>query len=154
MLTLIAPVTSLIGNQHLVSVFFLVILSIPGKARNNLSPVGLLRKPNIVLCLRQLLKLFGSVGFQQICEFPFNSTTFLYCDNKIAIQIVYNSIFHQRTKHVEIDCHFVRQNLQFGTIDLPNVIVPQRKILNLMDTPHVVSYKCICVSPECSTQIR
>ncbi|XP_043720937.1 uncharacterized mitochondrial protein AtMg00810-like [Telopea speciosissima] len=42
--------------------------------------------------------------------FLFSSTP-LYCDNRSAIQIAHNSIFHERTKLIEIDCHFVRQHL-------------------------------------------
>lgn len=44
-----------------------------------------------------------------------------HCDNKSTIQIAHNSMFHERTKNIEIDCHFVRQHLQLGTIDLPFV---------------------------------
>ncbi|CAL8092394.1 unnamed protein product [Prunus armeniaca] len=45
----------------------------------------------------------------------------MYCDNKSAIQIAHNSIFHERTKHIELDCHFVRHHFQQGTISLPFV---------------------------------
>ena len=47
--------------------------------------------------------------------------TGLYRDNKAAISISENSVQHDRTKHVEIDQHFIKEKLENKIIRLPFV---------------------------------
>ncbi|GKB26105.1 hypothetical protein Tco_0865506 [Tanacetum coccineum] len=45
----------------------------------------------------------------------------LHCDINSAIKIAANPVFHERTKHLEIDLHFVRENILSGVIKIVKV---------------------------------
>lgn len=50
-----------------------------------------------------------------------DSPIFTYCDNISAIHMVENPIHHDKTKHVEIDRHFIREKLEDKTLYLKHV---------------------------------
>ncbi|GJR92100.1 retrovirus-related pol polyprotein from transposon TNT 1-94 [Tanacetum coccineum] len=42
----------------------------------------------------------------------------LYCDNKSAIALCCNNVQHSRSKHIDVRCHFIKQQVENGVVEL------------------------------------
>jgi hypothetical protein len=62
--------------------------------------------------LRQLL---------QEMHLPLKRATVVFCDNVSAVYLSSNPVNHQRTKHIEIDLHFVRERIAAGAVRVLHV---------------------------------
>lgn len=65
--------------------------------------------------LTWLISLLSEMQIDSLTHVP------LFCDNQSALYIVFNPVFHERTKHIEIDCHLVRQKLKHGLISTHHI---------------------------------
>ncbi|KAJ9540986.1 LOW QUALITY PROTEIN: hypothetical protein OSB04_027492 [Centaurea solstitialis] len=52
---------------------------------------------------------------------PLSRATVVFCDNVSAMYLASNPVQHQRTKHVEIDLHFVRERVAIGHVRVLHV---------------------------------
>lgn len=52
---------------------------------------------------------------------PIKQATVVFCDNVSAIYLTGNPVQHQRTKHVELDIHFVREKVRLGQVRVLHV---------------------------------
>lgn len=62
-----------------------------------------------------LKSILSALGVQH------DASMLVHCDSKAAIHIATNPVFHERTKHVEVDCHFVRDEVLSKNISLHHV---------------------------------
>ncbi|GJY29431.1 ribonuclease H-like domain-containing protein [Tanacetum coccineum] len=57
----------------------------------------------------------------RVLHTPLSSATIVYCDNVSAVYLSSNPVQHQRTKHIEIDIHFVRDLVATGQVRVLHV---------------------------------
>ncbi|KAL9455248.1 hypothetical protein AB3S75_010624 [Citrus x aurantiifolia] len=80
-------------------------------------------------CELQWLKaLFADLGHLQ------HEAMTVYCDNQSALYIAENPVYHERTKHIELDCHFVRERVQSNLL-LPLHIPTSMQVADVFTKP-------------------
>src|ERR1700743_1813380 len=62
-----------------------------------------------MIWLQYLLRVFGMSKY---------APTTLYCDNQGAISLAKNPTHHAKTKHVDVQLHFIRDHVEKGTISI------------------------------------
>ena len=46
----------------------------------------------------------------------------LYCDNLSVVHLSVNHVFNNRSKHIEVDYHYVRERITFGVLEIRHIL--------------------------------
>ncbi|KAK9721226.1 hypothetical protein QE152_g5595 [Popillia japonica] len=58
---------------------------------------------------------------QEIDATAVSQPTIVYCDNKSAIDLAETSAYRQRTKHIDVRHHFLREKIEDGEISINHI---------------------------------
>ncbi|RVW82543.1 Retrovirus-related Pol polyprotein from transposon RE2 [Vitis vinifera] len=75
----------------------------------------LVLKPSIELWFWQHVNYMVETSSSEL-RFGKDEQMKLICDNQAALQVASNPVFHERIKHIKVDCHFIREKIASGCV--------------------------------------
>ena len=60
--------------------------------------------------------------------------TCIYCDNQSCVKLLENPVFHDKSKHIEIKYHYIKDMVPRGAVNLLYVAIDEQ-IVNVLTNP-------------------
>jgi hypothetical protein len=61
-------------------------------------------------------------------QIPQEGPTMLFCDNQSSIKLVKNHVYHARTKHIEIEHHYIREHVVVGDVEVAYIPTSKQEV--------------------------
>ena len=68
----------------------------------------------------------------------------MHCDNEVVIFIVNNFVFHEWTKHIEVNCHYDRDVVMSGIISTPITLLSDQLVDIFTKGSSLGTFKSLC----------
>ncbi|XP_070003380.1 uncharacterized protein [Nicotiana sylvestris] len=91
-----------------------------------------------------LLRLLADFGVSITHPVP------IFCDNQATLHIAKNPMFHERTKHIEIDCHYLRDSVTSGLVSL-HYVASADQLADIMTKP--LTAKVSTIETHCMSSL-
>lgn len=75
-----------------------------------------------------------------------SSPSVLWCDNEGSIKLAFSLVFHARTKHIEIDVHFLREKIQDNLLDVRYVPTTDQQVDIFTKSLSASRFQSLCVA--------
>ncbi len=60
--------------------------------------------------------------------------TMLFCHNQSSIKLVKNHVYHARTKHIEIEYHYIKEHVVIGNVEVAYIPIVKQEA-NMLTKP-------------------
>ena len=71
----------------------------------------------VTACLASCEAVWLRKLLSELFDLPLEATS-IFCDNQSCVKLSENPVFHDRSKHIEIKYHYIRDIVQRGVVNL------------------------------------
>lgn len=97
-----------------------------------IKPINI-RLPNDNFTVEKVKGIVHLLIQKRQCAFFIKNAHSKRCDNQSTIHIAAKPIIHEWTKHLEIDCYFLREKVQEGLLKLPTCLQVDNWLISLQN---------------------